>query len=100
MSTGLSVSRLINVQKNLSPALAQAPAINTLLVLGTSAVIDTVSRMRAYNSIAAVAIDFGTNAEEYLAALVWFEQQPQPTSILIGRWAKNAAAGQLIGGTV
>lgn len=100
MSNGLSVSRLINVQKNLSPNAAQAPAINTLLVLGTSTVIDTVTRMREYSGPDGVAADFGTNAEEYLAAVVWFEQKPQPTSMFVGRWAKNAAAGQLLGGPV
>lgn len=100
MTTGLSVSRLVSVDVNLAPAASQAPSLNTFLVLGTSTVIDVVQRMRSYDSLAAVAADFGTNAEEYFAAQAWFAQQPQPLSILIGRWAKLASAGQLIGGNI
>lgn len=100
MTSALPVSSLVNVSVNLSPSLAQAPAVNTLLMLGTSTVIDVVSRMRRYTSLAQVATDFGTAVEEYLAAAAWFGQSPQPTSLLIGRWAKNASAGQLIGGAV
>lgn len=97
MLNALPVSSLVNVTVNLSPSLAQAPNLNTCLLLGTSTVIDTVTRMREYSSIAGVAADFGTVAEEYLAALLWFEQSPQPETLLVGRWAKNASAGQLIG---
>jgi hypothetical protein len=91
----LPVSRLVNVGVVLSPAGAQAPQLNTGLVLGTSTVIDVVSRMRTYLTLAAVATDFGTSAQEYLAAQAWFGQTPQPTSLNIGRWAQAASAGQL-----
>ncbi|MDE1867676.1 MAG: DUF3383 family protein, partial [Thaumarchaeota archaeon] len=74
--------------------------ISTLLILGTSNIIDTAERYRSYGSISAVAADFGTTAEEYLAAVLWFEQLPQPTQLLIGRWAKTAAAAVLKGGTL
>lgn len=100
MPNALAVSRLINVTSNFQPTAAQAPNLNTCLLLGTSVVIDTVSRMRAYSSLSQVAADFGTAAEEYLAAALWFEQSPQPETLLIGRWAKTAAAGQLIGARV
>lgn len=100
MATGLSLSRLVNVQVNLAPNAAQFPNLNTLLVMGTSAIIPLVQRLREYNSLAEVAADFGTNCEEYFSAQAWFGQNPQPTSILIGRWAKTAAAGQLIGGVL
>jgi hypothetical protein len=98
MTTALPVSRLINFGVVLTPALTQGPALNTGLVLGTSTIIDTVSRKRDYNSLSAVATDFGTTAEEYLAAVVWFGQQPQPTALSVGRWCKTAAAGRLICG--
>lgn len=98
--TGLPVSRLINVSINLTPQLATFPNLSTCLILGTSTVIDVIQRMRSYSTIAEVAADFGTSAEEYLAALLWFEQNPSPTSLRIGRWAKTASSGQLIGGTL
>jgi hypothetical protein len=54
--------------------------------------------MRSYSTITAVATDFGTSAPEYLAAVLWFQQNPQPQALLIGRWAKTASAGQLFCG--
>ena len=100
MSTGLSVSRLINVTVNLAPTGAQFANVNALMVIGSSNVIDTVQRVRSYNSIAAVAADFGGTAPEYLAAVDFFNQSPQPTQLYIGRWAQAATSGQLVGGTL
>lgn len=96
----LPISRLINVAVNLSPAAVQAPNTSTLLILGSSTVIDVVTRMRSYTTITQVATDFGTSAPEYLAAVLWFEQAPQPTTLLIGRWAQVASSGQLFGATL
>lgn len=96
----LPLSRLISTSINLSPALAQQANFNSLMLLGTSAIIDPTSRIRNYGSLAAVAADFGTLAEEYLGAVAWFGQAPQPTSLIIGRWVKTNSAGQLIGGAV
>ncbi len=98
MTQSLPVSRLINVGVVLTPAGAQAQNLSTLLILGSSGVIDPVERYRNYGSIAEVAADFGTIQPEYLAALLWFEQTPQPTTLKIGRWAASAAAGGLRGG--
>lgn len=97
MTQALPVSRLIKVAVSLTPAGAQAQNISTLLILGTSAVIDTVERYRDYSTIDAVAADFGTTAAEYLAAVLWFQQTPQPTSLKIGRWLNAAASGTLRG---
>ena len=96
----LSINPLVNVQVNLSPNAAQIQNISTLLILGSSNIIDIAERYRSYGSITAVAADFGTTAEEYLAAVLWFEQLPQPTQLFIGRWAKTAAAAVLKGGTL
>jgi hypothetical protein len=100
MVNTLPVSRLVNVTVNLTPTGSQFPNLSTCLVLGTSTVIDVTSRMRSYSTLAAVATDFGSTAEEYLSAVAWFGQSPQPTSLNIGRWAKTASAGQLIGGSL
>lgn len=93
----LPVSRLINVSVILTPPAAQTQNLNTLLILGSSSVIDVVSRLRSYTDIEGVVEDFGTTLPEYFAAALWFEQQPQPTTLYIGRWAKTATAGQLFG---
>lgn len=100
MTQALSINRLINVQVNLSPLAAQIQNISTLLILGSSTIIDVGERYRIYTGIDGVASDFGTSAPEYLAAVLWFEQAPQPTQLFIGRWAKTATAGMLLGGTL
>lgn len=94
----LPISRLINVSISLLPTAAQSQNLSSCLVLGSSSIIDVVSRMRSYSTITAVATDFGTSAPEYLAAVLWFQQNPQPQALLIGRWAKTASAGQLFCG--
>jgi len=96
----LPISRLINGTVNLSPNAAQAQNLNTELILGSSPVIDVVSRMRSYPSLTAVAGDFGTAAPEYFAANDWFGQSPQPASVLIGRWAQTATSAQLFGASL
>jgi hypothetical protein len=95
---GLPINRLVSVQVVLTAQGAQAPAINSLLILGTSDVVDTVQRLRLYNDLDEVAQDFGTTAEEYGAAQAWFSQSPKPEQVYIGRWANSATAGQLVGG--
>ena len=98
MSNGLAVSDLINVTVNLSPEAAKGADLNTLLINGASNVIDVSERFRDYPNIDAVAADFGTSAPEYFAALLYFQQVPQPNSLAIGRWAKTATHGALNGG--
>jgi hypothetical protein len=100
MPATLSIDALIQVSVNLSPAAAQAQNTSVELILGNSAVIDTVTRIRYYTTLGAVAADFGTSAPEYLAANLWFAQTPQPTSIAIGRWAQTATNGALIAGVL
>jgi hypothetical protein len=77
-----------------TPAIT-APAINSMLILGSSNVIGSGERMRAYNSISAVAGDFTTTSPEYLSADMWFAQSPSPNVVYIGRWFKTAGGGSL-----
>lgn len=97
MNPTLAVSRLVKVAIILTPQAAQAQNLNTMLLLGTSAVIDTTERYRDYDSLAEVGADFGSTAPEYLAAQLYFSQSPQPRSLKIGRWFKTAASGKMVG---
>lgn len=97
MPSKLPVSRLISVSVTLTPAGAQSQNLSTLLILGNTAVIDTLERARTYATIEEVAGDFGTTDPEYLAAQVWFAQAPKPAQVMIGRWAQTATAGVLMG---
>ena len=98
MPQGLSVNRVVDVTVYFEPIGAQLINFDTLLILGDSDVVDTGEVMREYNLIADVAADFGTTAPEYHAAALFFGQQPPPSSIFIGRWARTATSGLLAGG--
>ncbi|WP_334037457.1 DUF3383 domain-containing protein [Burkholderia gladioli] len=100
MAKALPVARLISVAVTLTALAAQGANLNTALLLGPSDVIDTGERLRSYSGIPDVAEDFGTTAPEYQAATLYFNQSPQPASLLIGRWAKTATAGLLNGGVL
>jgi hypothetical protein len=93
----LSVATIVNVQLEVAPLSAQVRDFNSLLILGNSPTIDTQERRRLYTSIEDVAGDFLTTSHEYLAALLFFSQAPRPVTLQIGRWAKTATAGRLVG---
>lgn len=94
----LPVSRLVNVQVDLSPKAAATRSFGVLLVMGDSNVINGLQRVRTYNTLEAVALDFGTSAPEYKAADLYFSQVPQPLTLMIGRWLRTATAGFNQGG--
>ena len=96
MANTLSVSNLVRVSVNLSPAGAQSQNLSTLLVLDDTTIINTSERFRVYSSIDAVAADFGTSGTHYNAALAYFSQVPAPAQIALGRWVKTAARGGLV----
>lgn len=97
MTTGLPVSRIVDVTVNLAPSLAQFPNFNTCLLLTTEDVIDVVTRMESFSDIDEVAEVFGTDSVAYNASVLWFGQNPQPSNLLIGRWAEGGSSGQLFG---
>jgi hypothetical protein len=97
--TGLNVSDVVNVQVNISPIAATFSNFGSLVIIGsTPNVIDTTERIRLYTTLAGVASDFGTSVPEYLAAVLFFGQSPQPAFLYIGRWAQFATSGVLHGG--
>lgn len=94
----LPISRLIKISVALTPTAVQAESQQNMLILGNSPVIDVKQRFRVYDTLAEVANDFASNDPEYLAAIAWFSQIPQPNgNLLIGRWAQTAQAGLLVG---
>lgn len=97
VASSLPISRLVNVSVILSALAAQSQNLSALMVMTSSPSIDVVERMRSYAALTDVAADFGSTGPEYAAALLWFQQTPQPTQFLVGRWAKTAAPGVLKG---
>lgn len=100
MPNGLSVQRVVRVQVSLAVRAATGRNFSALLILGTSNVITAPEVMRLYQDIESVATDFGTSAEEYKAANLYFQQSPQPRDLYIGklnRTSTPATAGKLTG---
>lgn len=100
MPNGLSVQRVVRVQVSLAVRAATGRNFGALLILGTSNVITAPEVMRLYQYIESVATDFGTSAEEYKAANLYFQQSPQPRDLYIGklnRTSTPATAGKLTG---
>lgn len=96
----LSVSDVVNVSVVLSPIAAATRNFGSLLIMGSSSVIDTTERLRLYSSLDGVVTDFGTNSQEYKAAALYFGQTPQPSVLYVGRWAQTATAAVLHGGVL
>lgn len=95
----LSIKRIVNVSISLSPLAAQERGFGTLCILGDSDVITAGEGLRAYTGYDAVSGDFGPDAPESLAAMAYFAQSPQPTSLVIARWRNQPTSAALYGGT-
>ena len=94
---GLPVQNVAAVSVVMSPVAAATRNFGSLLILGDSGIIDPTERLRLYQSLAAVASDFGTTAPEYQAAALYFGQSPQPSTLYIGAWARTAQPAILHG---
>lgn len=97
MSTGLPISDVSNVQIIMSPLAAAVRNFGAMMIIGSSDVIDTSERLRYYAGITDIATDFGTESEEYKAAIPFFGQSPAPLFCYIARWAKTATSGAMRG---
>lgn len=95
----LPVSNVVNVQIAMSPVAAALRNFGATLIIGTSNVIDTATRIATYSSseLSSIARDFGADSPEYLACATFFGQSPQPQQVQIGRWAKTATSGMIKG---
>ncbi len=94
----LSVSGVVRVSVNLSPLSASPRSFGILMIAGDSDVINGLERFRTYLNIEGVADDFGVDAPEYLAAAKYFGQTPKPSTLMIGRWIREASSGLNDGG--
>lgn len=100
MAQGLSVQRVVKVTVNMAPKAAGTRNFGALLIVGASPVIDVKERIRKYTGITGVIEDFGTKSPEYEAASLLFSQEPKPSVLYIGRWAKEASSGLINGGVL
>ena len=97
---GLSVSDVVSVEINLAPTATPLRNFGALCLAGSSQVIDTKERIREYTTLDGVAQDFGSAAPEYLAADLFFAQNPKPSLLYVGRFAQTPTHGLLHGGVM
>lgn len=95
---------IVDVSVQISPSLPATPTFNRGLIVGTSAVIGSVTganpRVRLYTSLAQVSADgFALDSPEYIAASIYFSQSPVPTYLYIGRQDLTSIKTLTIGGT-
>lgn len=81
----LSISRIVGVDISVSPLALQSAGFGILNIIGTSDSIPLSERIREYNDMAGVAVDFDSTDEEYKAAAIFFSQIPRPTTLYISR---------------
>lgn len=96
----LPVSRVVNVTVDLTNKAAASRNFGAMLILGASDIIRPAERIRSYSSAAGVAQDFGADAPEYGAAVLFFSQSPKPSTVYVGRWAKTSTPGSLRGASL
>lgn len=100
MAQGLAVSDVVKVSVTLSPLAAPTRNFGAANLIGASDVIDVGERIRQYANMTGVAQDFATTDPEYKGAVKHFAQDPQPSIVYIGRWARTATHATLRGGVL
>jgi hypothetical protein len=100
MNRGLSVSGVIKVDVNISPIAAGYLNFGVPIIISDEDVIDVAERVRFYRNIDEVIEEWGGSGPGYNAAVLHFSQQPRPSSLYMGRWARTATGAVLHGGVL
>lgn len=97
MST-LSLNDVVDVSVTVGPVSSVRTNFNLGLIIGSSAIITTTSRVKVYSKMNDLLADHWTgNEPEYLAAQKYFSQNPRPHKLAIGRWDnENETAVQAV----
>lgn len=100
----LPLSEVVDVAVLISPQTPATPTFNQGLIVGTSAVIGSVTganpRIRQYTTLAQILADgFNLSSPEYIAASIYFSQSPASQFIWIGRQDLTAIEAITLGGT-
>lgn len=98
----LPLQPVVDVTVLISPQAPATPTFNQGLIVGTSAIIGSVTganpRIRQYTTLAQIAADgFATNSPEYIAASIYFSQSPAPLYLWVGRQDLTAIATITLG---
>ena len=97
------ISRLVNVQTRIvAPGGTSVSGFGTVLLVTEDDLIAAEGqsdRVRSFRALDTVGAGFGTTAEAYEAAEVYFSQSPYPRPLKIAHWQRVAVSGRLTSGT-
>lgn len=94
--TTQSLSSIVDVTVQVSPATSIITILNLGLIIGTSTHISDTTRVKIYNSTDDMTSDGWAGTEpEFLAAEAYFNQSPKPGQVAIGRWDNSAPESAL-----
>lgn len=100
MTSALPISLVVDVQISRDTVFRTGNDFGQFNFVGISDRISTNERIRQYNNLAGVAVDFPSDSEEYIAASQWFNTgiSPIPTVLYISRWVNANTKAQLRSG--
>ena len=85
-----SLDTIVDVVVEVSPLAAPRPTFNQMLIMGSSNHIAAANRVAMVESMAEVsALGYTANEAEYIAAGIYFSQQPAPNKLWLGRWDES-----------
>jgi len=85
-----SLDTIVDVVVEVSPLAAPRPTFNQMLIMGSSNHISAANRVAMVESMTEVsALGYTANEAEYIAAGIYFSQQPAPNKLWLGRWDES-----------
>lgn len=93
----LSISDVVDINIFVNQASTSSGVFDVGLILGSSTVIASTTRCRAFSSLAdMLTAGFTADSPEYLAAQAYFGVNPAPTSVLVGAIAEGETPVQAL----
>lgn len=93
----LSLNNIVTYSVESSPLAAVRNAFNLGLIIGDSTIISASDRVKTYTDKEAMVSDgFQVTDPEYLAAVLYFSQNPRPARVAIGRQDTEETAVQAL----
>ena len=93
----LPFSDIVNVSVSVGATATVRSGFNVGLIVGTSEVITVDTRIKTYSSTEDMLSDGWTgNEPEYLAAQLYFSQNPKPLKLCVGRWDQTEGSTETL----
>ncbi len=95
-----SISNIVNVNASIITGGLLRREFGITLFVTKDDTLPSNDPLRIYSGIDDVASDFADTSAPYLAAQVYFAQEPYPKNFMVGRWLHENTSAILTGGTL